>query len=134
DVSRATALSARFPRFAMLLAALVATAAVELALRLLLLSPSPTVTDPVRGRLLKPNAHYRQSAEGFSSFTTHALGVNDAPIPSDEKNAILVPGDSYIEAQQVDPADNFLAYFRRQNPGQTIIAAGRAGLFAAVLQ
>jgi len=126
---RATALSAPFPRLAtLLLAATAATAAVELALRLLVLSPSPTVTDPVLGRLLKPNTHYRQSAEGFSSFTTNALGFNDAPIPAGEKNAILVLGDSYIEAQQVDPADNFLAYFRRQNPDRAIIAAGRAGL------
>src|SRR5262249_54452683 len=89
---------------------------------------SPTVTDPVLGRLLKPNTHYRQSAEGFSSFTTNALGFNDAPIPPGEKNAILVLGDSYVEAQQIDPGDNFLAYFRRQNPGQAIIAAGRSGL------
>jgi hypothetical protein len=111
-----------------LLAIVAATVVIELALRMLVVSPNPTITDPSLGRLMKPNTHYRQSIEGYSAFSTNALGFNDAPIAAGETNAVLVLGDSFIEAEQVEPADNFAADFRRDHPDQAIIAAGRAGL------
>jgi hypothetical protein len=111
-----------------LLAMLLATAVAEIALRLMVVSPSPTITDPSLGRLMKPNTEYRQSAEGYSAFKTNALGFNDAAITEGESNAVLVLGDSFIEAEQVEPANNFAADFRRDHPDQPIIAAGRAGL------
>ncbi|HEY3637450.1 MAG TPA: hypothetical protein VGK90_04805 [Rhizomicrobium sp.] len=106
-------------------------AALEVLTRLFMVSPSNVVPDPALGYMYAPNSTVRiESADaGFRRASFNALGLNDWPLRADDhRPRVLVLGDSYVEALQVDRPENFIGILGRERPALRFVNGGRSGL------
>ena len=99
----------------------------EIITRNTIISPKSTIYDPELGWHYKPHTNIFQTAEGWSHIKLNSLGYNDTEI-SNNKNNVLVLGDSYTEALQVEQNKNFTSLVEQDNKCLSIINAGRSGL------
>lgn len=111
-----------------LLALLLIIVITELALRILILNPAATQEDPILGWVYKPGAEILHSSEGYARNTLNSLGLNDQEsdlLPSPIYRVLLM-GDSYTEAFQVERSHNFSEITQRKSCS-TVINTGRSG-------
>jgi hypothetical protein len=105
--------------------------ALELLVRLFLVTPSNIIADPQLGYMYQPNSTMRiESADaGFRRVGVNEFGLNDWPLrDGDTRRRIVVLGDSYVEAFQLPRAQNFVAILGRDDPQLRFVNAGRSGL------
>ncbi len=101
----------------------------ELMLRILVIAPAATVSDEELGWMYKPNAKIIHSSEGYAHLTFDAYGFNNKSIINMfSERTLLVFGDSYTEALQVDRANNFVSLASNKLKCMHIYNSGRSGL------
>jgi len=96
--------------------------------------------DPLLGTRLVPNAEYVQYKEGYSRGRFNSLGLRDREIPyakPENSKRVLILGDSFMEALQVDIDSNFprrlQAFLGEALPWHNVktVNAGRGGMGTA---
>lgn len=101
----------------------------EVFVRAFISSPLSTQADEELGWVYRPGAIVFQTKEGWATTQMNSLGYNDDEIPvTGVARRVLVVGDSYTEALQVDRADNFCSLAEKRMPGTLLFNAGRSGL------
>lgn len=112
-------------------AGLVTICATEILLRLLIISPEASVPDSELGWGYMPNAVVLQSSEGYARNNLNSLGLNDDEFVQSGNilNRILVLGDSYTAALQVDRSENFVSLTEAKTCSD-MLNAGRDGMTA----
>lgn len=101
----------------------------EVFVRAFISSPLSTQADEELGWVYRPNAIVFQTKEGWATPRMNSLGYNDDEIPvTGVARRVLVVGDSYTEALQVDRADNFCSLAEKHMPETLLFNAGRSGL------
>jgi hypothetical protein len=121
--------------FASVFAALLA---LEIITRIMGIGNPPiTRPDPLLGVRLIPNAKYRHDQEGYSEGRINSLGLRDNELAYAKENGetrIIVLGDSFMEAMQVDLDKSFAKLLQKHInealPGKRInvINGGRSGM------
>ena len=100
----------------------------ELFLRIFIILPSATVSDPKLGWRYAPNATILHSEEGYARNRLNSLGHNDKENPNPEATRRIVAiGDSYTAALHVSQEDNFTSVVELTSPCADVLNAGRAG-------
>lgn len=126
---------ARTPPSGMLaafLALALALVAGEAAVGRWLQSPSAAVLDPRFGLIHRPHARVVQSLEGWSVARTNSHGFFDTELrPVRPPLRVLLLGDSYAEALQVRPEENFSRVAERLVPDAEVVNCGGSGRFPA---
>jgi len=82
----------------------------EIVVRLCVVSPAKINHDPELGPMKAAYVDVLRTYEGFSRFTTDAYGFNNDALPMHlPAQRLLILGDSFVEAEQVNRTDNFVA-------------------------
>ena len=123
---------------ALVVSLLVATAVLEVGLRLLGMGPQPTINqfDSKLGWVKRPNSSaHRKTGEYDVTFTINALGLRDDPMDSPKKPAgvyrVLVLGDSFVQGYTVERANLFVdileSWWKAEGRNVDVINAGTEG-------
>jgi len=101
-------------------------------------SPAAVIHDPELGAIKAPGVEVLRTYEGFSRYITDAYGFNNDEIPKQlSARRILLIGDSFVEAEQVQRSENF-AYRLNQYNNTFVYNAGLSGadpsIFPVILQ
>ena len=101
----------------------------EIGIRVFILSPSNHIYDPDIGFRYRPHSELFLGTEGFARNEVNSLGLNDDEYNPNSKNKkMIVLGDSYTEAKQVDRKYNFTSLAESELQNWDVINAGRDGL------
>ena len=105
-------------------------AVLEILARLFIFKTPPRVIDPVWGKVPVEDSCYRLGTEGFGFTCYSANGEIDTPYH--DGKSIVVLGDSYTEAMQVDTAEKFVSltevYLRERGLEMDLHNLGDSGL------
>lgn len=102
--------------------------AMEIVLRLFIATPSTTEPDPQFEYFQRPYSRQVFSSEGYSRTRLNRYGFNDSdPLPKKPPLRALIVGDSFTEAMQVYPDQNFGSIAESQVNGLEVCNAGRSG-------
>jgi hypothetical protein len=123
---------------ALVVSLVVATAVLEVGLRLLGMGPQPTINqfDAQLGWVKKPNSSaHRKTGEYDVTFTINALGLRDDPMTTADKPAgvyrVLVLGDSFVQGYTVERANLFVDilenWWKAEGRDVDVINAGTEG-------
>jgi hypothetical protein len=100
----------------------------ELVLRFFIASPSTTEPDPQFEYFQRPYSRQVFSSEGYSRTRLNRFGFNDTdPLPYRPRLRALIVGDSFTEAMQVYPDQNFGSIAQSKVDGLEVCNAGRSG-------
>ncbi|HKI84268.1 MAG TPA: SGNH/GDSL hydrolase family protein [Candidatus Krumholzibacteria bacterium] len=102
--------------------------AMEIVLRFFIASPSTTEPDPQFEYFQRPYSYQVFSSEGYSRARANRFGLNDDdPLPRKPPLRALLIGDSYTEAMQVYPSQNFGSVAQSLVKGLEVCNAGHSG-------
>ena len=88
----------------------------------------PVLPHPIVGEVHEPGKPFRQGIEGRGSGIWTSNGVRRASYPTSGGHApVLILGDSYTEAIQVDDEDYFGHLLEGRLGGTPVLAVGRSG-------
>ncbi len=111
-----------------LLGFLVLAGAGELASRLWLQSPAVKQVYTPYGWIQTPHSRIVYSHEGHSVSRLNSYGFHDSEVRTDRPPVRgLLMGDSYAQAEQMPPGDNFDSVAERALPGLELINTGYSG-------
>ena len=114
--------------FAGLGAVVFVLVAMEFVLRTWIATPSTTEPDPQFEYFQRPYSRQVFSSEGYSRTRLNRYGFNDAdPLPQKPRLRALIVGDSFTEAMQVYPDQNFGSIAQSEVDGLEVCNAGRSG-------
>lgn len=100
----------------------------ELVLRLFIMTPAATIHDPDIGWTYKGGSSVLQSSEGYGRFELNQFGWNDEPFdPADPRPRVLLLGDSYTQAFQVERSLNY-ASLAEQETCLNVLNTARADM------
>ncbi len=100
----------------------------EFVLRLWIATPATTEPDPQFEYFQRPYSRQVHSSEGYSRTHMNEFGFNDEdPWQQEPRRRALLVGDSYTEAMQVYPGQNFGSVAESLVDGLEVCNAGRAG-------
>ncbi len=99
----------------------------EFGTRTFIGSPSNAVFHPVLGSTQLPNRMSVNGRAGFSRFMTNAHGLNDEDPSPDAAQRVVVLGDSFVRAIEVDRAQNFTSLVEQRLTGVEVMNTGVAG-------
>ncbi len=92
----------------------------------------PSAPNPVFGDVHEPGRQFRQEIEGDGSGVWTSNCVRRAALPaSSNKPVLLILGDSYTEAIQVQDEDHFAHLLEKRLGSVPVLAVGRAGYSVA---
>lgn len=117
---------ALLPRLLLISACLVALA--EAGVRLFVVAPAAIQPHQELGWLYVPNASVLHTSEGYASHTMNASGFNDRTPGNAQEPHLVVLGDSFVEALQVDASDNFTSVAESLSSCTHVLNAGRSGI------
>ena len=102
--------------------------ALEVVLRLWIATPSTTEPDPQFAYFQRPYSRQVFSSEGYCQTRVNGFGLNDNdPLPRKPPLRALLVGDSYTEAMQVEPSQNYGSVAESRVDGLEVCNAGRSG-------
>lgn len=98
----------------------------EILIRLYFLSPSRQIFDAELGWQYMPGTTIIHSKEGYARHQLNELGLNDSSIEGKvNERKVIVLGDSYTEALEVDRSENFVSQLDERFGNIDFINAGR---------
>lgn len=101
----------------------------ELVLRAWVVSPSAFRPDARFGNALRPHTRVLQSDEGYGDYRTDSVGRLDRPWTRPRRARVLLLGDSYSAAQQVEYGERFSEIVEARLEGVEIVNSGRGGWY-----
>lgn len=111
------------------LALLTILASSELILRLFIIAPAAVIADDELGWLFRPRALIINSSEGYAHNTMDEMGFNnDEAIQNIREPILVIFGDSYTEALQVDRSVNFVSRANSNLECIDLYNTGRSGM------
>lgn len=121
-----------------LVVSLLCLALGEWVTRQWLTSPSGQQFDDALGWTWRPGATVANHKEGWAVHTVNARGLLDDPIRPRPDFRVLAVGNSFMEALQVDRADNYTTRVEAALPGVDVVNLARSGFgpahYPAVVQ
>jgi lysophospholipase L1-like esterase len=95
----------------------------------------PVAFEPGFGKIIRPGATVRWWKEGHGESHWTRFGIRRREAPDLSKSSVLVLGNSYVEALQVDDDEVFTSILeerlQRDGVATTVLNAGRSGASAA---